>query len=146
MTETTNPWGWKAFKAAASEFKSELNEAAQEPAHEAAQEPVDRGLGYKILAGIGLFWAGMNAPGGGGYNNGWTYQPLPQPQYQPRDDRAYFPQYNQQPSYIQAQPWFQQPYYAAQIPPQWREATNQYANPFAGPFTPYQVSQSWQVF
>ena len=70
-----------------------------------------------------------------GPTQGWTYQQLPQQQYyyEPQPYRTG----GQQPSYIQAQPWFQQPYYASQVPAQDRSATNQYANPFAGPFTPY---------
>lgn len=63
-------------------------------------------------------------------NEGWTFHPFP-------EQSAAVQQSYQQPSYIQQQPWFQQPSFAAQIPMQYRQAAFQYENSFAGPFTPY---------
>lgn len=83
---------------------------------------------------VAVVGAVLNAKSSGtpnGYSGGYAQRPQPTPEVKPIfQGRSNYIPLPQQPSYIQAQPWFQQPYYAAQMPPAARSALFQYQTPF----------------
>jgi flagellar basal body-associated protein FliL len=110
----------------------------------------------RIALNIGLIIAGIftigiavvvpmirngNRSSGQGIGTGWQPQGseytrsalVDNPQYQARPQQQY---YQPQP-YYQSQPFFQQPYFAAQMPLEYRSALFQYQSPLSGPYTPH---------